>query len=145
MAMHLFPEKKGRLGASLLLCFLLLHRSVEKVLALYLALVLVLPTAPQAHPLLKVTSAMQAQGQQLRVSWDFTGDRLGGSFQIQNYHPGSGPVTGASSLPFSFRVGGAIFASRQPPALTTPDNGCGFVCVCVFSFSLVVLLFFSSL
>lgn len=45
---HTFvPEKKGRSRASLLLCFLLLYRSVDKrVLALHLALAL--PTASQA-------------------------------------------------------------------------------------------------
>lgn len=32
---------------------------------------------------------------------------------------------------FSRRVGGVTFASRQPRASNTPDNGCGFVCVCV--------------
>lgn len=52
------------------------------------------------------------------------------------------PSAAAHSLPlvqglqpalpgFSCRVGGVIFASRQPPASTAPDNGCGFVCVCV--------------
>lgn len=99
------PKKKGRFGASLLPCFLPLHGSGEKALALHLALSLALSAAPQAHPLLKVTSAIEAQGLHPVASWDLIGYCLGGSFQIQNRCPRFGPSTGASSLPFSCRVG----------------------------------------
>lgn len=122
------PEKKGRSRASLLPCFLPLRRSTEKGLTLHLTLALIRLTAPWAQPVPNVTSAKCDQGPGM-ASHSVQG--FWWQFQIQNYSSRSAPSTGASSLPFSCRVGGVIFALRQPH-LQLPQITAVALCVCVF-------------